>query len=345
MWATELRSIDHQLGIRQIGKPGALRTLEVFAAFPVEADQVLHAAVGVESDRDLAPPEQEAADGAGAGDIIGHVAAVDQLHRQRRDPVAEAHRLQDEGKAAAVAGAAYQAEAAAGRVPRKQRDVGFGQAVDRLPVLPDHFDAHALRRTRQRRKGEEQAAAISTESLGFDGAPGPLRRADVDVGDVLVSLRDLGQHRRVVAVGRFHIPAREIAADRGPAATVPRGVDQQQNAEGRPRMVACVAEARETFGYLTQGHAPEPAHPVVSRTPRKAARQKIGYGIKIGYSYLAASDHAPNSLVDPGDEDGRDSSGSPWCPDARSPPRPARPARSRPRGMDPPPASAGSAVR
>ena len=44
MWATELRSIDHQLGIRQIGKPGALRTLEVFAAFPVEADQVLHAA-------------------------------------------------------------------------------------------------------------------------------------------------------------------------------------------------------------------------------------------------------------------------------------------------------------
>src|SRR5260370_8123188 len=102
MWATELRSVDHQLGIRQIGKPGALRTLEVFAAFPVEADQVLHATVGVESDRDLAPPEQEAADGAGAGDIIGHVAAVDQMHRQRRDPVADAYRLQDEGKAAAV---------------------------------------------------------------------------------------------------------------------------------------------------------------------------------------------------------------------------------------------------
>ena len=41
-----LRSIDHQLGIRQIGKPGALRTLEVFAAvaFPVVADQVVHPA-------------------------------------------------------------------------------------------------------------------------------------------------------------------------------------------------------------------------------------------------------------------------------------------------------------
>src|SRR5258708_12475201 len=97
MWATELRSVDHQLGIRQIGKPGALRTLEVFAAFPVEADQVLHAAVGLESDRDLAPPEQEAADGAGAGDIIGHVAAVDQMHRHRRPPVAYPYPLHTEG--------------------------------------------------------------------------------------------------------------------------------------------------------------------------------------------------------------------------------------------------------
>src|SRR5258708_5396383 len=297
MWATELRSVDHQLGIRQIGKPGALRTLEVFAAFPVEADQVLHAAVGVESDRDLAPPEQEAADGAGAGDIIGHVAAVDQMHRQRRDPVADAYRLQDEGKAAAVARAAYQAEAAAGRVPRKQGGVGFGQAVDRLPVLLDDFDAHALRRTRQRRKGEEQAAAIGAESLGFDGPPGPVRRADVDVGDVLVTLRDLGQHLRVVAVGRFHMPARRLAAQLGPAAIVPCGVDQQQDADGGPLMVEHVAKARETFGYLTQGHAPEPAHPVVARAPRKAARQKVGYGIKIGYSYFAASDHAPNSVM------------------------------------------------
>src|ERR1700724_290178 len=101
MWATELRSVDHQLAIRQIGKPGALRTLEVFAAepSPVEADQVLHAAVGVESDRDPAAPEQEAADGAGASDIVGHIGAIDQPHRQQGDP-AYAHRLQDEGVAA-----------------------------------------------------------------------------------------------------------------------------------------------------------------------------------------------------------------------------------------------------
>jgi hypothetical protein len=53
MWATELRSIGHQVGIQQIGKPGTPRTLEVFAAdrFPVEADQALHAAVGAEMRR------------------------------------------------------------------------------------------------------------------------------------------------------------------------------------------------------------------------------------------------------------------------------------------------------
>jgi hypothetical protein len=124
-----------------------------------------------------------------------------------------------------------------------------------------------------------------------------MRRADVDVCDVLVALRDLGQHRCVVAKGRFHIPAGEIAPDRGPVAIVPCGVDQQQSANGRSLIVEHVAEARETFGHLAHGHAPEPLHPVVSRAARKAAGQKIGDGVEIGYSYLAASDHGPNSVM------------------------------------------------
>src|SRR5215470_19466093 len=142
MWATELWSVDHQLGIRQIGKSRAPRPLEVFAAerLPVEADQVLHATIGIESDGNPPAPEEVAADGAGAGDIVGHTGAIDQLHHWQRYP-ADSHWLQNEWKAAAIARAAYQAEAAAGRVPRKQRDVGFGQAVDRLPVLLDNFDA------------------------------------------------------------------------------------------------------------------------------------------------------------------------------------------------------------
>src|ERR1700730_11010926 len=98
MWATELRSVDHQLAIRQIGKPGALRTLEVFAAAPspVKADQILHAAVGVESDPYPAAPEQEAADGAGASDMVGPIGAIEHRHRNRGDP-AYADRLQEEG--------------------------------------------------------------------------------------------------------------------------------------------------------------------------------------------------------------------------------------------------------
>ena len=110
-----------------------------------------------------------------------------------------------------------------------------------------------------------------------------------------MALRDLGQHRRVAAKGRFHIPAGEIAADRGTAAIVPCGVDQQQSADGRPVMVEHVAEARETLGHLAHRHAPESVDPVVARADRKAACQKIGDGVKIGYSYLAASDHGPNS--------------------------------------------------
>src|SRR5262249_2480017 len=147
-------------------------------------------------------------DGAGAGDIVGDVMAMDQLHRWWRElAAANAHLSQDEWKAAAVGRAAHQAEATVGRVARKQRDVDFGQAVDRARVLRDDFDAHAFRRTRECRKGEEQAAAIGTESLGFDGPPGQALRANVGVGDVFVALRDSAQYRRVVAKVRLDIPA------------------------------------------------------------------------------------------------------------------------------------------
>src|SRR4051812_15981693 len=208
----ELWSVDHELGIRQIGKPGAMRTLEVFATFPVEPDQALHAAVGLQSDGDSATPEQEAADRTGAHDVVSHMRAIDQLHGERCDP-ADSHRLQDERKGAVIRSAAYQAEAAIGCVTCKQRGVSFGQAGDRLRVLPDGFDTHSLGGTRHRWKRKEHAAAIAAESLSFDGLPSPLRRTDIDVGDVLVTLRDLGQHRSVAAKGRFHIPAGEIAAD------------------------------------------------------------------------------------------------------------------------------------
>jgi hypothetical protein len=72
-------------------------------------------------------------------------------------------------------------------------------------------------------------------------------------------------------------------------------VDQQQSTDGRPVVLEHVAEAREAVGRLAHGQAPEPVDPVVARTDRKAACQKIGDGIEIGYSYLTASDHGPNS--------------------------------------------------
>ena len=139
------RSVDHQFGIRQIGKPGALRTLEVFAAlrFPVEAEQGSFMRP-LASRANWPRRSQEAADGAGAGDIVGHIVAIISSKISRiasSETPADAHRLQEKGIAAAVGRAAHQAEAAIGRVPRKQRDVGFGQAGDRVRVLPDDFDA------------------------------------------------------------------------------------------------------------------------------------------------------------------------------------------------------------
>ena len=104
-----------------------MRSLEVFATdrLPVDADEVGYGAIGIECDRYSATPEQEAADSAGARDVVRHVGAIDHLHRRQADP-ADAHRLQDERKGAAVVRAAYQAEAIVGRVTCKQRDVGFG---------------------------------------------------------------------------------------------------------------------------------------------------------------------------------------------------------------------------
>ena len=67
------------------------------------------------------------------GDVIGDVAAIDQLHRRRRDPAAaDAHRQQDE-RERRFAGrrAADQAEAAIARVPGQEFGLGVGQALNR----------------------------------------------------------------------------------------------------------------------------------------------------------------------------------------------------------------------
>ena len=74
--------------------------------------------------------------------------------------------------------------------------------------------------------------AQSSSRMTFVGRESPVRRADVDAGDVLVALRDRVQHRRVVAEARLQILAGKITADRGPA--ISHGIDQQQNADGRP---------------------------------------------------------------------------------------------------------------
>jgi hypothetical protein len=64
-------------------------------------------------------------------------------------------------------------------------------------------------------------------------------------------------------------------------------------------MVKHVAEARETFGHSADGLL-EPAHPVVSWAARKAARQKIGDCVKIGWSYRAGIESWPEAGRAPG---------------------------------------------
>ena len=80
---------------------------------------------------------------------------------------------------------------------------------------------------------------------------------------MFVALRDLGQHRGVAAEGGFHVPAGDVAADRGFAVMVRCGVDQQQHANGRPFVIEHIAEARQTIRHLTLGLPLQSVHPIV----------------------------------------------------------------------------------
>src|SRR4051794_33177986 len=107
MWrlqrAKPLRSVQYELRIREIGQMRPVRTLEVFPSAPlgINTYQAGNRLVGIDDHGDLAEPEQEAADAAGAGDIFGGVAAVDQLHRGWCDEAAaDADRLQNEREGA-----------------------------------------------------------------------------------------------------------------------------------------------------------------------------------------------------------------------------------------------------
>jgi hypothetical protein len=84
-------------------------------------------------------------------------------------------------------------------------------------------------------------------------------------------LRDLGQERRVTAVLRLDIPARQVAADLGSA--LARGVQQQQHADRRAVSVQHVAEAGMVLRRLALRLAAQAGQPVVARAADKAARQ------------------------------------------------------------------------
>ena len=207
-----------------------MRALEIFAAARLRknAGEAGHRSVGVENDRDLAAPEQGSADRAGAGGELGDVAAIDQLHRRRRDPAAaDAHRQQDERDRRGARRAADQAEAAIAGMPGQQFDLGIGQALDRPGIRRDGLHRHARRGARRCGNREEQPAAIGRKPLRLDDRPGPGRGADIEVGHFLVALRDLGQHRRVVAKRRIDVPARQVALDRRRAAVGSGGIEQQ----------------------------------------------------------------------------------------------------------------------
>ena len=83
--------------------------------------------------------------------------------------------------------------------------------------------------TGQRRHREKQSAAIGAETLRLNDGPGPRRGADIDVGDFLVFLRDLGQQRCVIPERGLDIPARQIAVDRRFRAVSPKAIQQQQH--------------------------------------------------------------------------------------------------------------------
>src|SRR3954447_10836045 len=287
-----LRPVQHEFRIREIGELRPVWALEIFAAatLGIDADEAGNRAVGIDGDRDLAEPQQQPADAARAFGVFGRVAAVDQLHRGwRNDATADAHRLQDEGEDS-LWRAADQAEAIVARMPRQELGLGIGKPVDRLDVLRDDLDRAPAWDARQRRHRDEYTPAIGAKALRLDDRPGPRRRADVEIGDVLVALRDLGQERGVVAVGRIDVPARQIALDGGLIAVPPRRIDQQQHADRRTIIVEHVAEARVAVRYRSEGLPAQALDPVAARAADEAARQQVRDRIDVGLGDLAASD-------------------------------------------------------
>lgn len=67
-----LRPVQHELRIRQIAELWPVRALEVFTAAPlsVDADEAGNRAIGIDGHRDLAEPQQQPADAAGAFGIF-----------------------------------------------------------------------------------------------------------------------------------------------------------------------------------------------------------------------------------------------------------------------------------
>jgi hypothetical protein len=118
-----------------------------------------------------------------------------------------------------------------------------------------------------------------------------VRRRDVQVDDVLVALRDLGQYRRVVAERRLDVPRRQVAADLSLAVPFALRVDQKQHADGSPIAVEHVSEAREAVRHLSFGLSAQPVHPIVARTFGETPREEVSDGLEILRHYLAASDH------------------------------------------------------
>jgi hypothetical protein len=80
-------------------------------------------------------------------------------------------------------------------MPPQQVELVGRQALDGRRVRGDDLDPRVASRAGQQRNREEQSLAIGREALRLDDRPGPARRADIEIGDMLVPLRDLGQER------------------------------------------------------------------------------------------------------------------------------------------------------
>src|SRR5262249_9621144 len=169
-------------------------------------------------------------------------------------------------------------------------------AVNRFCVGRDELDRRIKPVARQRGKREEQTLAIGAKTLGLDDRPGPVRRADVEVADLLVALRDAGQHRRIVAERRLDIPAREVAVDRGLAVGITQRIDQQEHADRQALMIEHVAEARTALRHAAPRLSSQSLQPVIARAAVKSARQQVSDAIDIGFADFPAPDLWPERV-------------------------------------------------